>query len=135
VHSDPAGELSKRERMMLDLATGRTTGVLFSDLRCPIAVTDVASALIELALGEAGGGTTATASFAGVLNLAGPDAISFYDLAVLVAHRHGLDPDRLPAAQQGGPGRPGDLRLDCTLAASLLRTRLRGIGELVGQPA
>jgi dTDP-4-dehydrorhamnose reductase len=131
IHSDPDGELSQRERLMLDLAAGRTTGVLFTDeLRCPIAVTDVASALIELAVGEAGGGTTEAAAFAGVLNLAGPDAISFYDLGVLVARKHGLDPANLPAGRSGGLGRPEQVRLDCTLATSLLRTRLRGIREL-----
>ncbi|HEY1486345.1 MAG TPA: hypothetical protein VGF84_09580, partial [Micromonosporaceae bacterium] len=99
---------------------------------CPIAVTDVASALCELALGEAGGGTAAAATYAGVLNLAGPEAVSFYDLGVLVARAHGLDPAALPASTSDGHNRPGRVLLDASRAGSLLRTRLRGVSEFLG---
>ena len=59
----------------LDLATGRTGGALFTDeIRCPVAVQDLASALLELVGGDA----------AGVLNVAGPEAVSRHELGVLV---------------------------------------------------
>jgi dTDP-4-dehydrorhamnose reductase len=124
------GDLSPREQLMIDLAAKRTTGVLFTDdIRCPIAVSDVASALLELAMGPAGGGTPESLAFGGVINLAGTDAMSFYELGVLVALRHGLDPAALPATTiaDSGVARPGNIILDASFAASLLHTRLRGI--------
>jgi dTDP-4-dehydrorhamnose reductase len=127
VNSDGTGDdLSVRERFMLDLGAGRTGGVLFTDdIRCPIAVTDLARALRELAENR----------FAGVINLAGTDAMSFYDLGVLVARRYGADPGALPASTiaDSGFARPGDVRLDSTLASTVLRTRLRGIREVLGE--
>jgi dTDP-4-dehydrorhamnose reductase len=134
INSDGHGsELSVRERFMLDLAGGRATGVLFTDdIRCPVAVTDVASALVELALGGPGGGSDAVGAFAGVLNVAGPDAVSYYDLGVMVAQRHGLDPAGLVPMPIAGSRRPGHVRLDTSLAATILRTRLRGVRELLG---
>lgn len=131
----PGGELSSRERFMLDLADGRANGVLFTDdVRRPIAVTDVASALLELALGEAGGGSAESGAYAGLLNVAGSDDVSFHELGVLVARRHGLDPRRIvpTTIAESGVSRPGVLRLDISQATALLRTRLRGIRELLG---
>jgi dTDP-4-dehydrorhamnose reductase len=137
VNSDgtDGGELSPRERFMIDLASGRATGVLFTDdVRRPIAVTDVAAALLELALGAEGGGTDASGRHAGPINLAGGDDASFHELGVLVAKRHGLDPGSLvpTTIAASGVSRPGVVRLDIALAASLLNTRLRGIRELLG---
>jgi dTDP-4-dehydrorhamnose reductase len=125
INSDVAagGELTERERFMLDLCAGRAPGVLFTDdIRCPIAVTDLASALIELAGGD----------FAGVINLGGPDVVSFYDLGVLVALANGFDPAAVPSSTIAAAGviRPGNVVLDISLATSLLRTRLRGIREV-----
>ena len=135
INSDGGGgDLSPREQFMIDLAARRATGVLFTDdIRCPIAVSDVASALLELAMGAAGGGSPETLAFGGVINLAGTDAVSFYELGVLVALRHGLDPAALPASTIADSGvvRPGNILLDASLAASLLHTRLRGIREVL----
>jgi dTDP-4-dehydrorhamnose reductase len=68
-----------------------------------------------------------------VLNVAGADAVSRYDLGVLVARRDGLDPARLPAAsaRELGVGRPLDVRLRLDRAAQVLRTRLRGAYEFI----
>jgi len=107
--------LSKYERFALALARGEAAGVLFTDdVRCPVAVDDVAAALVELAGSD----------FAGVLNVAGPQPLTRYDLGVLVARRHGVDPSRLPAGTIAATGltRPGCLRLDCTLAGRVLGT-------------
>jgi dTDP-4-dehydrorhamnose reductase len=71
------------------LVAGELTGALFTDeVRNPVHVDDLADALVELV----GSG------YRGVLNVAGADAVSRYDLGVLVALRDGLDragsPDR-----------------------------------------
>jgi dTDP-4-dehydrorhamnose reductase len=93
------------------------------EIRCPIAVADLAAAVIELA---------ALPHVAGPLHVAGADAVSRLEFARLVAAAHGLDPDAL----RGGPhppGRPGDCTLDCSRARALLRTRLRGVREVLGR--
>jgi dTDP-4-dehydrorhamnose reductase len=118
-------EQSKQVRLCLDMITGTATGALFSDeVRCPVAVQDLASAVLELAAGD----------FAGIINVAGPDAVSRVELGVLVAQRYGLDPGRVPQSTiaQSGLTRPGHVVLDSALAASTLKTRLRGAQELFG---
>ena len=116
-------ERSHQVRLALDLITGRARGALFSDeYRCPIDVTDLAAAVLELA----------ASGYAGLINVAGPQAVSRADLGRLVAARHGLDPATVPVstvAESGLGSRPADVRLDSTRAAGLLRTRLRSVGE------
>ncbi|GAA2384876.1 sugar nucleotide-binding protein [Dactylosporangium salmoneum] len=143
------------ELLTHDLVAGRADGALFTDeIRKPVHVDDLADALLELgaknaknaknaedaeAAEAARGAETAKdagkagkpGEYAGVLNVAGPDAISRYDLGLLVAHRDGLDAGRLRAATSSG--RPGDLRLDIGLAAVTLRTRLRGAREFMAR--
>jgi dTDP-4-dehydrorhamnose reductase len=106
------------------LISGQAEGVLFTDqIRKPVHVDDLADAVLELASTE----------YAGVLNIAGTDAISRYDLGVLVARRDGLDPARLPSGRIADMGlrTPADVRLRVEKAASLLRTRLRGAHEFL----
>jgi dTDP-4-dehydrorhamnose reductase len=94
------------------------------EIRCPIAVADLAAAVIELA---------ALPDVAGPLHVAGPDAVSRLEFARLVAAAHGHDPDAL----RGGPHPPdraGDCTLDCSRARALLCTRLRGVREVLGPP-
>lgn len=110
---------SSHERLVHALATGRTGGVLFTDdVRCPVHVADLAAGLLELA----------SSRHTGVHHLAGTDAVSRYELGVLIARRDGLDPAALPAARRAGTDLPGalDVRLDCTLTRRRLRTRPRG---------
>lgn len=57
------------------------------------------------------------------------------DALAQVAARHGLDPATVPVSTiaEGRLGaRPAEVRLDSTLAAGLLRTRLRGVAEALG---
>jgi dTDP-4-dehydrorhamnose reductase len=119
-------ERSKQVKLPLDLITGRLRGALFTDeIRCPVDVTDLAAAVLELA------GT----GYAGTINVAGPQAVSRAELGRLVAARHGLDPATVPVstiAEAGLGARPAEVRLDSTLAAGLLRTRLRGVAEALG---
>jgi dTDP-4-dehydrorhamnose reductase len=85
--------------------------VFFVDeLRCPVQVDDLAAALVELCRQEV----------AGPLHVAGPEAVSRWEFAALVAGRP-------VAGAPAPPGRPLDCRLDCGRAAALLATRLRGV--------
>jgi dTDP-4-dehydrorhamnose reductase len=112
---------SPHERLVRALAGG-AEGALFDDEgRCPVHVTDLAQALVELA------GTDVQ----GVLHVAGADAMSRLELGRLVARRDGLDADRLRGRSRAGVPGPVDVRLDSSLAERLLTTRLRGAREFL----
>ncbi|MYS33628.1 dTDP-4-dehydrorhamnose reductase [Streptomyces sp. KhCrAH-43] len=115
---------SEHERLMHDLADGTVDGALFTDdVRCPVHVADLASALLEVAESDA----------AGIHHLGGADAVSRYELGVLVAERDGLDASRLPAGSRVESAVPGplDVRLDSQATQRQLRTRLRGARNFV----
>lgn len=117
-------QASKQERLCIDLITGRRSGVLYSDeVRCPVAVDDLAAAVLELAATEV----------AGLINVAGADALSRVELGELVAVRYGLDPLRVPAGRSAdsGTSRPREIRLDSGYAGKLLTCRLRGAREVL----
>ncbi len=134
---DPAAALVRTSTILGDgrgahevlthaLSSGAATGALFTDeVRMPVHVDDLADALLELA------GT----DWHGPLHVAGPEPVSRYDLGLMVAARDGLDPASIPAARSADvtPGRPLDVRLDCGLARSLLRTPLRPAAEFMGR--
>jgi dTDP-4-dehydrorhamnose reductase len=114
---------SKHEQLFHSLARGAGGGLFEDERRCPVHVGDLAAALVELAGNDV----------RGVLHLGGAEAVSRLELGRLVARRDGLD----PAALRGGlradlpdPG-PIDVRLDSSLAATLLTTRLRGAKEFL----
>jgi dTDP-4-dehydrorhamnose reductase len=94
----------------------RTRGSTFftNELRSPIQVGDLADALLELAALDR----------AGILNVAGADDLSRHALAELIAR------DALPGAPAPAT-RPLDCRLDSSRARALLRTRLRGVREVL----
>lgn len=107
----PGHEPSKHELAALD-----PQGRFYEDeIRCPIQVGDLAEALLELA----------GLHLAGVLHVAGGDAVSRADLAELIA---GRPVARAPAP----PARPLDCSLDCSRARSLLATELSGIRSVLG---
>lgn len=113
------------EKLTHDLLAGRVRGALFTDeIRKPVHVDDLADALLELAAGD----------YAGVLNVAGADAVSRYELGVLVARRDGLDASAIPASTVAAAGlrRPTDVRLVTDRAVALLRTPLRGARSFIG---
>jgi dTDP-4-dehydrorhamnose reductase len=114
---------SPPERLVHALASG-AAGALFADeVRCPVDAADLASALLELA----------ASPHAGVCHVGGPDAMSRYELGLLIAARDGLDQAALPVALRAGTGRPGalELRLDSTRTQARLTTRLRGAREFL----
>lgn len=115
---------SQHERQVHALATGAVTGALFTDdVRCPVHVSDLASALLELA----------SSPYHGVHHVAGGDAISRYELGVLIARRDGLDHAALTAGLRTASGLPGalDVQLDSTATGERLSTRLRGAREFL----
>ncbi len=115
---------SVHEHLVHQLAAGTTEGVLFTDdIRCPVHVSDLAAALLELA--EHGA--------AGVYHAAGADAVSRHELGVLIARRDGLDAARLAAGLRAESTLPGplDVRLDSRTTQLLLNTRLRGAHEFL----
>ncbi len=115
---------SQHEKYVHALAAGATAGALFADdIRCPVHVTDLASALLELA----------QSPYSGIHHVAGVDALSRHELGVHIARRDGLDDTKLPSglrAQTGPPG-PLEVRLDCIATQSRLKTRLRGAREFL----
>lgn len=120
-------EPSKHEQLVLDAADGLRDLAFFTDeLRCPSAVGDLASALIELAGLDAHG----------LLHLAAEEVVSRYAFARLVAAAHGRSSARLRAglSADSGAARPRNCALDSAAARRLLRTRLRGASEVLAGP-
>jgi dTDP-4-dehydrorhamnose reductase len=121
-----AGDVpSNHERTALEAAAGRAPYGFYTDeLRCPLAVADAAAALLELA----------HSPVSGPLHVAGPDAVSRYELACLVAAAAGEPVDRIPATSgAAAAGRPADCRLDSGWARSLLSARPRGIRSVLAR--
>ncbi|MBB4635109.1 dTDP-4-dehydrorhamnose reductase [Longimicrobium terrae] len=116
---------------VIDTLRGGDPIRLFTDeLRCPIAVQDLAAQIWEIAALPA-------ADSAGVWHLAGPEAVSRYALGLLIAQRHGLDAGAIipvPSASSPAP-RPRDLRLLTTRADRALRTRARPVSSVLARAA
>jgi dTDP-4-dehydrorhamnose reductase len=121
-------EPGQHERLILDALAGTADVAFFTDeLRCPIAVGDLAAALLELA----------RLPVHGRLHVAGADTVSRYEFARRVAAAHGHDPDRLRSAESiaSGQRRPRNCAMDSGQAQGMIRTRLRGVREVLSQPA
>jgi dTDP-4-dehydrorhamnose reductase len=115
-------EPSRHERMACDAACGRGGMVFFEDeLRSPVVVGELAAALLELTGRDD----------RGILNVAGPDTVSRYEFAFLLAQAHGLSGERILRGRlkHSGLARPANCALDSSRARSLLETRLRGVFE------
>jgi dTDP-4-dehydrorhamnose reductase len=112
---------SEHERLALRAADGADVAFFTDELHTPVEVGDLAAAILELA----------DADVTGPLHVAGTDAVNRLELARLLVARRGRDPDALEG-RPGGAGRPKDCRLDCSRARALLRTRLRGVREVLG---
>jgi dTDP-4-dehydrorhamnose reductase len=111
------GQPSPHERRALDADVSFFT----DEHRSPVQVGDLADALIELA----------ALDVAGPLHVAGADDVSRYEFARLIVAAADGDPDRLRSGESGGIGRPRNCTLDSSRARALLRTRLRGVREVL----
>jgi dTDP-4-dehydrorhamnose reductase len=113
------------EHMVLDALEGRRDVAFFSDeLRCPIVAADLAGALLDLA----------RQPVSGLLHVAGTDTVSRFEFAQLVAESRGSDPALLRSALSSAsvPRRPLNCALDCSRAAGLLATPIRGVRVVLG---
>jgi dTDP-4-dehydrorhamnose reductase len=92
--------------------------VLYTDeIRCPTRVDELAAALLELATGD----------LEGVLHVAGPGAVSRYELGRILRAGAGADPEGVRGAPSPRRGRARNVALDSSRAAGLLETRISGI--------
>ena len=113
---------SPRERAVHEAVADPASRAFYTDeIRSPISRDDLVAAVWEIAVSDR----------SGVHHVAGPESLSQYELAVLIARRDGLDPHRLAPVLRGA--RPGAavIRLDCTQTQTALRTRLRGASEFL----
>jgi dTDP-4-dehydrorhamnose reductase len=108
---------SSHERFVHGLAAGEPGALFTGNIRCPVHVTDLASALLELL----------TSDINGIAHVAGPQAVNRLELGRLIAIRDGLDPEALPFE----PGLPSDLRLNSEQTQKILSTRLRPVSEFL----
>jgi len=100
------------------LVTNPSVEFFIDEIRCPLRVDRLASALIELAFK-----TTA----AGLIHVAGADAVDRLTFARLLAPLVGVPADSLRGRPSGDrPDRPSDCRLDSGRATALLATPLPG---------
>ena len=115
-------EPSRHERLAHEAADGRGDMTFFEDeLRSPVLVGELASALLELAAREE----------RGILHVAGPDIVSRYQFACLLARAQGRPGEliRRGRLDASGVARPANSALDTSRARGLLRTRLHGVLE------
>lgn len=97
---------------------------LFTDeMRCPVWVFTLSQALVELADLE----------YCGVLNLAGTQALSRYDLGVKIMQTFEGDPNILIPTKSAESGlvRPRDCTLNVSRAQKLLETKLLSVDEVL----
>lgn len=99
------------------LALRRDVEFYTDEIRTPVRVVELAAALLELAESE----------LEGTLHVAGPDAVSRYEFACVLAALQGRDPEEI----RGGPSPPGirarNVALDSSRAYGLLRTPIHGV--------
>lgn len=99
---------------------------LFTDeMRNPVWVRNLSEAVVELA----------EMDYRGILNVAGPQPLSRYDLGLKLMDALGGDASQLIAAQSasGTIVRPLDCTLDISRAQNLLKTQLLSVDEMVAQ--
>jgi dTDP-4-dehydrorhamnose reductase len=112
------------ERLVLDAADGRSQTRFFTDeIRCPIAVGDLADALLELARRRE----------AGAMHVAGPVATSRHAFAQVLARAGGRDPELVRPGRSAdlGVARPRNCALDSSRAFTLLKTVVREPREVL----
>lgn len=116
---------SPHEHAVYGLIARTREGMLFTDnIRCPGHVSDLAAAVLQLAVND---------EATGLQYVAGPDTVSRHEPGCSIPVRDGLDASRLPAGPRGGcvPEGACDICLD-THATRNRRTRApRGAREFL----
>ncbi len=111
--------------MLETLRQGQLVRLFTDERRCPIWVETLAAALIELA----------TQYHAGVLHIAGGQALDRYEFGTRLLCFHGADLSGVVPARASALGlvRPLDCTLDITRAKKLLKTPLLGVDETIAR--
>ncbi|MGW6276374.1 SDR family oxidoreductase [Kribbella sp. NPDC055071] len=108
---------SATERLVHELAAGQPGSLYSGNIRCPVHVSDLAAAVLELL----------TSDHSGIAHVGGPQPMTRLDLGRMIAIRDGLDPARLHFTV----GESSDVRLDSRRTQQLLNTRLRAPEEFL----
>lgn len=121
IYGGPGCAVSKHEEAAIAAARGERQMTFFvNEVRSPVQVGDLASALVELL----------AADVTGPLHVAGADPVDRHAFAALIARSHGIGTERLVAGDSG-PSRPGDCTLDSSRGRALLATPLRGVHQVL----
>lgn len=106
-----------------DLRAGKPVRLFTDELRCPVWVESLASALVELA----------DHRYRGILHLAGPQVLSRYAFGVRLARFHSIDPGGIIPTESRDSGliRPLDCTLDSSRARTLLRTSIPSVDGIL----
>ena len=110
------GPVGPQERLVTDALGGADITFFTDELRCPVRVTDLAEAVLDLA----------ALDVAGPLHVAGASAVSRYDFACSLARSMGRSPEGLRGAPSPGDDRPRHVVLDSSRAFALLGRELPG---------
>lgn len=114
----PSGDKSLHERLLHDWAAGRVTRLFTDEIRQPVAVDNLADAVVELCERD---------NLSGVYHWAGAEALSRHEMGRRICKKFGLDPEKfiLAGTQDGSPGlarRPRDLSMSLHPLRGKLRT-------------
>ena len=127
VGPSPRGNRGLDEKLGAALREGRAVKLFMDEFRCPIAVCDLAAAMLELA----------DSPLNGVFHLVGSERLSRHEIGMRIARRFGWPTTTIEAKSTRdvpmNPPRPADLVLDNAKARSTLKTRLRGLTEALEQ--
>jgi dTDP-4-dehydrorhamnose reductase len=111
--------------LMETLRQGEPVTLFTDQWRNPIWVQTLCDALLELA----------TLPFAGILHVAGRQALTRADFGLRMLDVHGFRHREMLRFGPGDPQRwPADVRLNCELAATVLQTPLLGVDDVLALP-
>ncbi len=108
--------------MKAAIERGEPPSLFNNHLRNPVHADDLADACLELL----------EIDFTGVLHVAGGEALSRADYAMKTLRHWNVPLDGVTAAPDESGSFPQDVRLDIGKAQALLRTKLRGVSEVLG---
>jgi dTDP-4-dehydrorhamnose reductase len=117
--------IARSAQWMLDaLQAGKPLRLYSDEVRSPIWVESLATAVVELA----------GLSYTGVLHVAGAQNLSRYGFGVRLLRFHGIDPSPVvPTSSPADKPRPLNCTLDCSRARGLLQTPLPGVDEVLAR--
>ena len=121
--AEEPGQDRQTRWILSSLRAGEPLRLFTDELRCPIWIETLVSALLDVA----------ETSETGVLHIAGAQALSRYEFGARIARFHGLDPTPIipTSSRASGLQRPLDCTLDISRAQARLATPLLGVDEVL----